>query len=157
MARKNDIRYIQFYTDGSAARKLEPKQTKPRRKVPRPRQRRQSEWVLSVDFAAVGAVVLALLLAGMLGRGLLRLHEANQYREQMRFSQAETERRNQDLRQAYSEQIDLAAVEKTAKDMGLVPVEQSPAFSISPAPEQTEEPETDIWQRIAAFLQDLFA
>ena len=83
MARKNDIRYICYYTDGSAARQLEVKPPV-RKKVQPPKARPLKKLVVRIDPVAVGGIVIsAILLIAMLV-GSFQLYALRQQAQQMR-------------------------------------------------------------------------
>ena len=66
---KKDNRYIQFYTDGSAARQLEPK-VQPKKKLQQPRRKHQKKIVLHVDLLAVTGILVACVMLIMMLSGM---------------------------------------------------------------------------------------
>ena len=156
MARKSEIRYIRYYTDGSAARQMEPKPRTKRQKVPKPRTRQRQELVIRVDPLAVCAIVVAAVLLVLLVVGAVQLNSAKQQRKAMAAYVAGLEMENASLQRTYEEGYDLEQVEKMALDLGLVPASQVQTVEISvDAPEPAPEP--TFWQRILDFFGDLFA
>ena len=76
MARQPDIQYINFYTDGSAARKVKPvREFEP---VQLPKVRRKKRVVVRIDPIAVTGIVLAVVLLCMMFTGIHRLDQARQ-------------------------------------------------------------------------------
>ena len=75
MARKPDIQYVRYYTDGSAARQLEilsPQKTK----TTYPRTRRKKGYVIYVDPLAICSIVLAMVLLVCMVMGTLQIQSA---------------------------------------------------------------------------------
>ena len=76
MARGSEIRYVQFYTDGSAARQLEVK-SQPKKKPQQPRPRRRKKIVLRVDFVAVAGMLVTGIMLLMMLSGMASLNKIN--------------------------------------------------------------------------------
>ena len=125
MARGSDIRYVQFYTDGSAARQLEIA-PQPKKKAQQPRRpRKQKKIVLHVDFLAlagvlVAGVMLILMLSGMAGLGRINKEIA---RLETVLSDLETE--NLELHQKYRAGFDLDEIREEALEMGMIPASRA--------------------------------
>lgn len=159
MARKNDIRYICYYTDGSAARQLEVK-SPVRKKVQPPKARPLKKIVVRIDPVAVGGIVIsAILLIAMLV-GSFQLYALRQQAQQMRQYANYLSEQNASLSAAYESGYDLKAVEKSALALGMIPADQVKNITISVAepvtPVQVQQ-ESDMWERMSAFFVDLFA
>lgn len=155
MARYPDVRYVQFYTAGSAARKLEiPTPFKTERK---PKVRKQSKAVVRIDpLAALGVATAAVMLILMLV-GLVRLQAAKQEYAVMEQYVESLQAENKTLQQAYDSGYDIEEVERTALALGMVPAEQVQQIPIQVSVVETEPETVGFWDRVSAFLTGLFA
>ncbi len=154
MARRPDIEYIRYYTDGSAARQLE---QKPRRKKrPLPKVKKQPQYILYIQpMAIVGIVLSAVMLIMMIVGSVELYHAQNQKRAMEEYVQIMT-RGNAIDRAMYEESLDMQTIEKSALALGMIPQEQAKQMTISvPMPEVQEEP--GFWDRAILFLEGLFA
>ena len=64
MARRPDIQYVRYYTDGSAARQLEPKA--PRKKQQLPKVKQQPKQTLYIQPMAIAGVLLSAVMLVMM-------------------------------------------------------------------------------------------
>ena len=131
MARQTQIQYIQLYTQGSAARQLEPavpERRKPKTKLPKPRRERVR--VLRVDPLAWCGILVAAVMFVLMIVGCVRLYlvQAENARLESYVDQLIVE--NQVLQDTYESSYDLMEVYEAALEMGLVPVEQVPHIDI---------------------------
>lgn len=154
MARKSDIRYIQFYTDGSAAKQVATRQ--PRWKMPAPKANRQKRIVLRVDPLALCGIVVAAVMFILMAVGMFRLHEAQQDAAAMEAYVRTLEAENTRLSQEYAEQCDLEEIEKTALALGMVSADQVAQVPIRVEVPRQEAP-VSVWEKITAFFSGLFA
>lgn len=154
MARNPDIRYINSYAEGSAARVLEP--TPRKKKAVLPRAPKRKVRVVALDITAVGGIVMAVLLAVTLLYGLVQLQHVQQQTEDMERYVHALRNQNAELRFEYENSYDLEEVRKLAESMGYVPADalQSQDLVI---PEVQEAPSVPLWQKVADFFRDLFA
>lgn len=155
MARKSDILYVNFYTDGSAARKIAPAfpETNPQRK---PRAKRQPKKVIYLDPVAVCSLVVAVGLLIMMAVGLTQIQNARLEMEEMEAYLAQLQQENDTLYQQYREGYDLEDIEKSALALGMVPKTQVPSVQIHL--QQSEQPPVNnIFTEFIAFLTNLFA
>ncbi len=129
MAQKHDILYVNFYTDGSAARKLAPAfpEVQPRRK---PKTVRQQKRVLYLDPVAVLSLVVAAALLVMMAIGLTQFQKARSEAQQMEEYVQQLAAEKEALEAEYHESINLEEVEKTARALGMVDKDQVPAHQI---------------------------
>lgn len=154
MARQPHVRYIGYYTDGSAAKKVAP--AFPAKKVEKPKVRRRKRKVVYVDpVATVGILVAFSMLMFMLA-GLNRLHTAQRETAQMEQYVEYLDDKNADLATRYENGYDISDIEKKALAMGMVPKDAVRQVPIAASIPQAQE-EAGMWQRITTFLTGLFA
>lgn len=153
MARKTEIQYIRLYTQGSAARKLEP--VTPWKTAKLPKVRKQKRLVVHIDPVATVGIVVAAVMLILMAVGFTRLRAAQQQTAVME-QYVETLRNNNEVLQDTYDAVDLEAVEEMALALGMVPADQVQKISISvPVTVEAEEPGT--WEQIRTFLTGLFA
>ena len=157
MAKKAEMRYIQFATDGNVARQIE---QAPRRvsrgKLPEPRKRKAV--VLYVDPVATLAIAVAICMVILMAVGLSQLHQANENVEQMQQRVQALTQQNESLQEAYEMGYDLEAVERTALALGMVPIEQVPQISLPlEQGKQEETVQLSFAEQFFAFWANLFA
>ena len=158
MARKPEIQYIRYYTDGSAARQPEPQAAPGKRRLPQPQKKRRPKYILRVQPLAVCGVLMCAVLLLMMITGFSELLSArSQAAEMERYVTTLTDR-NAQRREQYQAGLDLETIEKAALALGMVPVSEVPHITISvPMPESEPEATPDFWQGITTFLTGLFA
>ncbi len=155
MARKPDIQYIRFYTDGSAARQPEPRVPK-RKPLPRPRVQKRTVTVVHIDPLAILGIAVAAVMVVLMAVGAFRLERAREQQSEMALYVDALEAQNEQLEEKYRTGYDLDTVEDAALALGMVPVEQIRQVSIQVA--QPEEVQTlNFWQQIGEFFRNLFA
>ena len=158
MARQPEIQYVRFYTDGSAARKIELQPEKRKNKTPMPRQprvRREQKMVIHVDPISVCAVLVAGVMLITMLVGMLRLGSINADADALESYVTELEAENTRLRAEYESGYDISDVEQKALEMGLIPVEQAEHVTIE-MPETIVEAEPTFWEGVGAFFTELF-
>lgn len=155
MAQKLPIEYVRFYTDGSAARKLEvaaPKLAEPI--LPKPQKQKRKR--VYVDPLAIFGVVVAACMLFTMVVGLVRLHDVQQDQRDMQVYIAYLQQINEQKQAEYADSYDLAQVEKTALALGMVPSSEVKHMTIDvTAPEEPED--TTLWENVGTFLAGLFA
>lgn len=156
MAPKHDIMYVSFYTDGSAARKMNPAfpQTQATTKA---KTHKQKKTILYVDPIAIGSFLVAAVMLVMMAVGLTQFQSAQEEARMMEQYLTQLTEENEMLTLQYQEGLNLEEVEKTALALGMVPKDQVPTISIhlEDAPAQTSAP--TLWEQVMAFLTNLFA
>jgi len=154
MAQRTDIRYIQYYTDGSAARKLAP--IAPLKTIKLPKVKKQKRTTLHVDPIAVLSIGMAIVMTVLIAVGMVQLNNARSEMQTMSAYVDTLREENAQLQQSFAEGYDLEQVERTAQALGLVPIEQVQHIRVAlPQIEQPVEPTT--WERFVTFLAGLFA
>lgn len=156
MARKNDILYVRFQTDGSAARQLiQPAPFENTLKLPK--VRRQKRYILRVDPVAIIGTVAAVSMLIMMVAGIFRLAATRQQMVQMEAYVQELSQENTRLQGEYRNGYDLESVERTARAMGMVPAQQIKQIPIEVELPQEEPAPRNFFERVTAFFKDLFA
>ena len=158
MALQPDIQYVRFYTDGSAARKLEllPKKEKATLSAPRRmRAYRQKKTVICVDPIAMFATLVAVVMFIAMGIGMVQLFTVQAQNRQLDSYLSDLRAENVQLQEQYHTGYDLKDVEQKALEMGLVPIEQVEKVIIQ-APAVQEEPAPTFWENVGAFIGELF-
>ena len=129
MARGNEIRYIQFYTDGSAARQLEPK-VQPKKKLQQPRRKHQKKIVLHVDLLAVTGILVACVMLIMMLSGMMTLNKINGEIDRLESYLTALESENLQLHQTYRAGFDLDQIREAALEMGMIPAARAVTVSL---------------------------
>ena len=153
MVRKTDIRYIQFYTDGSAARKPELAKTAKQPTVRRTVKKKR--LTLFVDPVAITGIVVALTMLVLMLVGVSQLKQAQQQTAMMQLQMQQLTQENQTLQDSFDAGYTLEDVKWMADALGLVPVEEVTHITIS-APE-TEMIRPSRWEQFYTLLTSLFA
>ena len=125
MARGSDIQYVQFYTDGSAARQLEPKPRQPKKKLQQPRPRRKKKIVLHVDFIAVAGMLVAGVMLLLMLTGMSGLNKLNDEVTRLESYLSELEQENLELHHTYREGYDIDQIREQALEMGMIPASRA--------------------------------
>ena len=154
MARRPDIEYIRYYTDGSAARQVEQKPQKKHR--PLPKAKKRPTYILYIQPMAIVGILLSAVLLVMMAVGSVELYHAQQERETIKKHVQNLRQQNAVDRAEYEETLNIEEIEKSALALGMIPQEQANHITISiPVPEVVEEP--NFWERTMVFLEGLFA
>lgn len=156
MANHADIRYIQFYTDGSAARKIAPAApvaSKPNTVV---RTQKKKRIKIYVDPVAVLGIVVSAIMLLCIFVGISGLEQAEARCVAMEQIVADLTIENARLQDDYEKGYDLQSIGAQARALGMVPQSSVEHISISVA----SEPEAQRTQAVSYFvmlLADLFA
>ncbi len=155
MMQKDRVQYIRFYTDGTAARKLEI--AVPQHKIatlPEPRKVKYKK--VYVDPVAIVGVLAAVFMLIVMVAGMVQLKQAQQEVAAMEAYVDQLTQENQMLQAEYDASYDLETIEKTALALGMVPSAEAPETVIwLEVPEP--EPEPTFFETIGTFLTGLFA
>lgn len=155
MAQRSDIQYIRFYTDGSAARQLQPKAPRKRKKSP-VKSAQSKPQVIYLDPLALSGILVSAVMLVLMVIGCVQLLDAQQQALAMENYVASLKIENAELTATYESGYDLEEVEKTALALGMVPVDQVEKITIQlEKPEPVKEP--TYWDRACAFFENLFA
>ena len=154
MARRPDVQYVRYYTDGSAARQLEPKTPRKKRQLPKVKQ--QPRQTLYIQPMAIAGVLLSVVMLVMMITGSVELYHAQQEKQAMEEYVLQLNKENLIKRAEYEESLDLETIEKSALALGMIPESEAKTITISiPVPEIVEEP--GFWEKTVLFLEGLFA
>ena len=155
MAQRTAIQYVQFYTAGSAARKIEI--ATPKKTARKPRVAKQTKIIIPIDPLALAGTITALVLLILMVVGVFQVQTAREKNIQM-AQYVETLKTEQAMLQnEYASGYDLQQVEKTALALGMVPAEQAQQIPIRMDTPQEEQPAEGFWESVTAFLTGLFA
>ncbi len=159
MAEKTKIQYINFYTDGSAARRYElPRspQVQPQQE-PKTQPRRQTRRVIRVDPLALASIAVSLVIFLLLASGMLQLYTL-EAQQQALYSQLESlTEHNAALTQEYESGYDLDQIREEALALGMIPVDQARHITVNVQTPVQPQVEPDLWTQITDFFAGLFA
>lgn len=154
MAQKLEVRYVRYYTQGSAAQNIVP--AFPVTKAPQPRVRKVKWLKIFVDPVAILGIVVAVAMLIMMGTGVARLRSAQEETVRLEAYVDQLTKTNDRLQAQYKESYNLLEVEYTALAMGMIPKDQAPRVTIDVSvPVQQEQ--VTLWEQIGTFLTGLFA
>ena len=161
MAQKYDILYVNFYTDGSAARKVAPAApaTQPRKN---PAAKRQQKTVIYLDPVAVCSIMMAVVLLVFMAIGLTQFQNARAEAQAMEAYVEKLTAEKEAISEEFYDSVDLESVEKTAVTLGMIPKAEAKTICVeSPITDaqqiRIEEPTPNIWEQFLTFLTNLFA
>ncbi len=157
MANKTDVRYIQFYTDGSAARQITHTPSPKKKRQAKPVRQPVKKLTLNIDPLAICGIVVAAVMLVLMLVGLADMRSAQREAEQMARYVAELEAENNYLTETYAAGYDPAEIERQARQLGMIPAGEAERIPIPVAAVPEEVPEETLWQRIRAFFTELFA
>ena len=155
MARKPDVQYIRYMTDGSSARALQPAKPKAKTKLPRIRIRLPESPVIRLDPLAIGGMIVSVIMVVLMVVNCVQLSavqkEANALDDYVDYLQTENAR----LMEEYNAGYDLDDIRQKALALGLVPVDQVQRITVSvPVPQNEAETAEDTG--LITFLAGLF-
>ena len=146
MVRKPDVQYIRCYTDGSSARALQLFKSAPKTKLPK--VRRKKAMVIRLDPLAYAGILVSLV---MMVVSCFQLRAIQEKTYQMDSYVDTLKEQNARLSHNYHTGYDLKDVEKKAKAMGMVPMDEVKRITVSVEEPQEQTVENNTW----AFLTDL--
>ncbi|MBQ8880559.1 MAG: hypothetical protein IJ030_00070 [Oscillospiraceae bacterium] len=155
MAQGVDVQYIQFYTQGSAAKQIAPAISVHTGALPQVKKRKALKIYLD-PVALIGtAVAICMLIMMFVGCASL---QAEQKKTAAMVEQVELLRQeNESLRVQYAAECDLEEVRETALALGMIPREEAAHTAIQLELPPVEVPPVSTWQKIGTFLAGLFA
>ena len=158
MASRVDVRYIQFYTEGTAAKKIATPLPKKRVEA-KPVQKRAKRKVVRIDPIAILSLAVCLALAIALGMGIGKVQQAQQDNLRMAQYVDTLSQKSEALAQEYAASYDLHEIEKTAMALGMVHSDQAShrGVAIQMESQTPVRPQMNFWQNLMAFFTNIFA
>ncbi len=154
MANQHMIQYVNFYTDGSAAKKIQT--VAPAEQPALPKKTKQKRRVIRLDPFAILGIAVAVCMLIMMTVGLFSLSAA---RNEAQIMQRYVDRLNQEkvaLEEEFEKRCDMQQIETTALALGMVPADQIQQTTIYVAPiEETEQ--TSVWMYTGVLLSDILS
>ena len=130
-----DIDFVRY--DGNAVPKPKPAQLPEDRPAPRPKEKQRAKLAIA-PFAAVGLLVVAVMLI-MVVYSYVRLYEATSQVGELNRQLSSAQQEATKLRSAYESRIDLADVERQAKELGMrQPTARQTVYLNVPGADHTE-------------------
>ncbi len=154
MARKPEIQYVRYYTDGSAARQVMPLSSVRKPLLPKPKKIKRRN--VYIDPVATLGIVVAVCMLVLMTVGIFQFRAAQQETADLERYVEQLTQENQLLEETYDASIDLAEVERSALALGMIPKEDAQHVTIQLSAPPVEEP-AGFWERVGAFLTGLFA
>ncbi len=156
MLQNVDVRYVQFYTGGSAAKRIAPAA------IPLisalPKRKKRTFQRIYVDPVAILGIAVAVCMLVMMIVGISQLRAEQQKTVQMVSYVEQLQQKNTSLQAEYMAECNLEEIERTARALGMIPREEASYTPIEvELPEMQDHQQASIWQRIGTFLTDLFA
>lgn len=154
MARRNNDRYVRYYTVGSAAAKLEPEARKA--SLPKYRNPEKRKPIPFDPVAFVGSAV-AVLLAVLMVVGLIQVAGAAAQVRELEIRMAALEREEEILMERYESGYDLDEIRIAAHSMGMIPVEEAAHVRVEIPTVIVETPRVSWWDTLMGNLRQFFA
>ena len=155
MAVKHDIQYVNFYSSGSAARKIEPRPER-KKQVKLPKPRKEQAILLRISPLAVAGTLICCVLLVMLVAGIVELGTQQRQTEALQWYVSQLQQENQVLTDTYHAGYDLNEIRDMALGMGMVPMSELPATKIDvTVPHIPVQPTA--WENFWSFVVGLFA
>ena len=115
-------RYIQFYTSGSSACKVELQQEQAW--APLPKFRPIKRITIAVDPVALVGFAVAVAMLILMAVGIQQLNQSRREVVALEHYVAQLTAQNNQLAQTYSDSYDLEDIRGKASDLGMVPAEE---------------------------------
>ena len=151
---KHGIQYVNFYTDGSAAKKIAPIHHTAKVTLPKPKKRKCK--VIFIDPVAILGTVVAICMFVMMLTGISQLRQAQTEAQLMEDYVTRLQQENVQLEEVYEASYDLQEVERTALALGMVSREEVPHNVIyipqEEAPQETDK--TTVLSASSSILED---
>ena len=156
MAQGTTIQYVQFYTAGSAARKVAPKVQV--RTAVKPKAKKQKRIVIRIDPIATLGILVAVMMLVLMVSGIGQLQQARQQTQVMEAHVQQLREENEALRAEYTAGYDIEQVEKMALALGMVPAQELTHVDVRlSAPQEPQTQTLSFWDSFTTFLTGLFA
>lgn len=154
MARKNNDRYVRFYTFGSTAAKL----AEPEKKAILPKYHPQPKRKpIPFDPFTLAGNVVAVLLAVLMIVGMFQVGSATAEVRQLEAELQALEQQEQMLLERYYGQIDLDEIRVAAESMGMIPAEDAVHVRVQLPAETVQVQQISWWDSVLVSLRQFFA
>ena len=151
-----DNRYIQFYTPGSAAVKVEIQDEQ--NWAPLPEAKPLKKIDIPVDPVAMLGFVVAVCMLVLMAVGVSQLNGVRREVVTLERYVAQLSAEHTVLEETYTDGYKPERVRQQALDMGMIPVEEVPVTQIYVTMPQVEVvEEVTLWTQVTAFMTSLFA
>ena len=153
---KNNSRYIQFYTPGTAAVKVAVQDEQTWAPLPKPKP--ETKIPVYVDPVAILGFVVAVCMLFLMVIGVNEVNAARREVAALEHYVAELTAENHTLEETYTAGYKPEKIRREALALGMIPevaVPESHIYVTLPQTETTEE-ET-LWSQVATYLTSLFA
>ena len=124
MARKPDVQYIRFVTDGSSARVPEQAPVHAKTRLPKLKKKRAKVSAVYLDPLAFVGILLSCVMLVLMVVNCVQLHDYQMKANAMDDYVDSLIESNARLADAYESEIDLRDIEEKAYALGLVPIDQ---------------------------------
>ena len=153
---QNNSRYIQFYTPGTAAVKVQIQDE--RKWAPLPEPKLQKKIIIPVDPVAILGFAVAVCMLVLMAVGIHQLNDTRREVATLEHYVAQLTAENHTLEETYANGYNLGDVRQKAEDMGMVSLEEIPQTKIIVTLSAAEPEETVTgWDRFTTYLTGLFA
>jgi hypothetical protein len=129
MAKKPDVQYICYQTEGSAARKLEFLRPRPKTRLPGLKKKKVTVIRLN-PLAAIGTLMSAVLLILMIV-SCFQISGLQEDTAAMHRYVNDLRAENNRLKDVYESNIDLDEIERQAIALGMIPAEEAQHITVS--------------------------
>ncbi len=152
-----NVQYISYYTDGSAARKVERKPVYKQAVAPKPVARPRRRVVVKVDPVAVVGIVMAVVVLVSLISGFAQYNTwANKNAQLGQYIQS-LQQEQEVLQQEYKAGYDLEQIREIANALGMVPIDTAQTITVDVQLPEMDKSQLSFWDNITIFLAGLFA
>ena len=124
MARKPDVQYIRFVTDGSAARVAEQIPVRAKTRLPKLKKPKAKISAIYLDPLAFVGILLSCVMLVLMVVNCVQLHDYQMKANAMDDYVDSLIEANARLADEFESQIDLKDIEEKAYALGLVPIDQ---------------------------------
>ena len=135
---KSISRYVQFYTAGSSAYKVELR--KEQEWAPLPKFKPLKRVEITVDPVALIGCVVAVCMLILMAVGIQQLNRTRQEVAVLEHYVAQLTAENAELSRQYADGYDLEDIRRKAQDMGMIPAEEALQITLGAAG-STQSPE----------------
>ena len=154
MAQRVSINYVQFYTQGSAAKQVAPAISVHTGALPQVKKRKVRRVV--IDPVAIMGSLVAVCMAITVLIGWSNLQAEQKKTQTMIAYVAQLQQENEALHTQYDAECDLEKIEQTALALGMIPREDAARIEITVELPPQQQEAVSIWQQIGTFLTGLF-